>query len=140
MPWSVQHLEYKRPGGERLALDQAFHVFSRVCRRSEFAAHRCAIGDEPPFHVVYRDTDGSERSDQVGQARDVVDVGVSQEDRFDVGLPFAHQVDHQLRLEVGVDHHGVVSRLVFDQIGVGMKLAVSRCLDAKFQSVLRTIT
>ena len=49
-------------------------------------------------------------------------------------LAAKHEVDHQLRLEVGVDDHRVVRVVVLDQERVGSKLAVRRRLDAKIHA------
>src|ERR1700674_752972 len=83
-----------------------------------------------PLGFVDGDRDRSERLEQIRQSPDVVAVGVREEDCLDFHIPPAHQVDHQLRFEVGVDDHCIFRVLVFDKVRVGAELAVGGGLDA----------
>src|ERR1700687_112458 len=134
----VQHVESKRAGTKCLAPDKAYYVLCRVQRRSELPAYRLAFGDEFSFCIVHRDGDRSERRKEGLQAADVTEVGVRQQNRFDIGLPVADQIDHELRLEVGVDHDCVVSLFILDQVRVGAELPVGGRLDANAHRSLRT--
>ena len=70
---------------------------------------------------------------------DVVDVGVSEQDRFDVRAALLDEIDHQLRLEVRVDDHRIVRVLVLDQERVRSELPVDGVVDAQpHYRVLRT--
>ena len=97
---------------------------------SRCSSHRTRAS---PIRIV------SELCEQGGQAGDVVDVGVGQQDRLNVRQPPAHEIDHQPGLEVGVDDDGVVGVFVLDEIGVGAELAVGGGFDADRHRVLRTM-
>ena len=80
---------------------------------------------------MHRDRHVAELLPQAVQTRHVVDVGVGEQYRLDVGAAPADQLDHLLGLQVGVDDNGVVAGLVLDQVGVGRELAVGRRLDVE---------
>ncbi len=60
----------------------------------------------------------------------MVDVRVGQQNRLDIRVAPAHQLDHQQRFEVGVDDDRILGFVIFDQVRVGAKLPVRRRLDA----------
>src|SRR5713226_3758859 len=82
---------------------------------------------------MHRDRDRAERRAQLVQSRDVVDVRVSEEDGLDADASVAREVDHLLWVEVGIDDHRIVRRIVLDQVGVGPPPPVGRDLDANAQ-------
>ncbi len=84
------------------------------------------------------DRNRSERIAKLVQPRDVVEVGVREQDRLDIRLAVARSVDDELRLEVGVDHHRIVRVLVLDEVRVRAEPAVGGDLDVQPQRFFLT--
>ena len=135
----MQHLELERPDAIGLACREAHDVVELRRERAELSPQRLSFGNHLPFGVVHGDRHGAECLPQLVESRDVIEVGVREDDRLHVGAARTCDFDDLLGLQVGVDDSGVVRVLVLDQVGVRGEPPVGGDLDVDRHKVLRTI-
>ena len=139
MARGVQYLELERPDAIGLTIFKAHDVVDLRGDRAKLSPQRLPLGNHVPLGVVHGDRHGAECLPQLVESRDVIEVGVREEDRLHCGAARACDLDDQLGLQVGVDDSGVVRVLVLDKVRVRGEPSVGGDLDVDRHKVLRTI-